>query len=346
MRILISGGAGFIGSEVVRIAINRGDTIINVDALKYAGRLENLITLKGNKRYIFERADICNFLEIRRILKKYEPDAIMHLAAESHVDRSIDGPEVFINTNINGTFNLLEGAKEYWFSKGKPAEFRFHHVSTDEVYGSLGSRGKFTEKTAYHPRSPYSASKAASDHLVRAWSKTYGLPVLITNCSNNYGHYQFPEKLIPSTIINAISGKPLSIYGTGENVRDWLFVGDHVKALLLVLESGMPGNTYNIGGDCERTNLEIVLNICSVLDQALPSKTPYSDLISFVEDRPGHDKRYAIDSRKIRSELGWKPLVSLTKGLKNTVNWYLKNESWWKPLQELHSAGERLGKIE
>ena len=345
MKILISGGAGFIGSAVVRAAIARGDTIINLDALKYSGRLENLEEIFCNPNYNFEKADICDPFEVRRIIRKYEPDAIMHLAAESHVDRSIDGPEPFINTNINGTFNLLEASKEYWFLKGKPDEFRFHHVSTDEVYGSLGAYGKFNEETPYDPKSPYSATKAASDHLVRAWAETFKLPVLITNCSNNYGEYQFPEKLIPTTIINALSNLSIPIYGTGENIRDWLFVNDHVKALLLVLGKGIPGRTYNIGGDCEITNLQLVLKICSILDEILPSTKPYSELITFVEDRPGHDRRYAIDSNRIKLELGWKPDTSFSKGLKNTIEWYINNETWWRPLQKVHSTRTRLGKV-
>ena len=343
MRILISGGAGFIGSAVIRFAIARGDTIINLDALKYSGRLENLEEIASNPNYIFEKVDICDLSELRQIIKKYEPEAVMHLAAESHVDRSIDGPEPFINTNVNGTFNLLEAAKEYWISKRRPSEFRFHHVSTDEVYGSLGSTGKFTELNPYAPNSPYSASKAAGDHLVRAWFATYGLPVLITNCSNNYGNNQFPEKLIPTIIINAISGNSIPIYGSGANVRDWLFVRDHVEALLCVLNRGQPGRTYNIGGDSEFTNLEIALKSCEILDQLIPSEQPYSKQIIFVEDRPGHDIRYAVDSTRIQTELGWKPKVSLDEGLQFTIKWYLENKDWWRPLQRNCSEKNRLG---
>ena len=343
MKILISGGAGFIGSAVVRSAISRGDTVINVDALKYSGNLKNLQKIKNNKNYIFEHADICNLKEMQRIIKEYEPDSVMHLAAESHVDRSIDGPEIFINTNVIGTFNLLEATKDYWFSIGKPKDFRFLHVSTDEVYGSLGPKGKFTEETPYNPRSPYSASKAASDHLVRSWGETFELPILITNCSNNYGEYQFPEKLIPTIIINALAGNSLPIYGNGENIRDWLFVDDHINALLLVLDKGTPGRTYNIGADNELTNLEIVKKICSILDNQYTRVTPYAELISFVEDRPGHDKRYSIDSTRIRSELGWKPHVSFSAGLEKTVQWYINNQNWWGPLQKIHSVKARLG---
>jgi dTDP-glucose 4,6-dehydratase len=343
MKILITGGAGFIGSAVVQAAVSKGNFVINLDALKYSGYLKNIENFEKMPNYSFERADICDLSEMRRIIFKYEPDAIIHLAAESHVDRSIDGPEPFIKTNVNGTFNLLEVAKEYWISKGRPSEFRFHHVSTDEVYGSLGSTGKFTELNPYAPNSPYSASKAAGDHLVRAWFATYDLPVLITNCSNNYGNNQFPEKLIPTIIINAISGNSIPIYGSGANVRDWLFVSDHVEALLCVLNTGQPGRTYNIGGDSEYTNLEIALKSCEILDQLIPSEQPYSKQIIFVEDRPGHDIRYAVDSTRIQTELGWKPKVSLDEGLKFTIKWYLENKDWWGPLQKNYSVKNRMG---
>mgnify|MGYP000306501272 CR=1 FL=1 len=343
MKILITGGAGFIGSAVVRAAVGKGDTVINVDALKYSGSLENLKSVENHPNYIFEKADICDLSKIKEILKKYEPDAIMHLAAESHVDRSIEGPELFIKTNINGTFNLLEAAKEYWISKGRPTHFRFHHVSTDEVYGSLGPTGKFTESTAYDPRSPYSASKAASDHLVRAWFSTFGLPVLITNCSNNYGKNQFPEKLIPKTIISALCREPITVYGNGKNIRDWLFVEDHVRALYMVLEFGKIGLTYNIGGDEEQTNIDIVTKICLILDEKLKITQSSKDLISFVPDRPGHDLRYAVDSTRIYKELGWKPSVSLDTGLEKTVQWYVENEKWWKYLKQKNNTDRRLG---
>lgn len=344
MKILISGGAGFIGSNLVRYAINQGYTVINVDVLTYSGCIKNLNEIDQSPNYFFEKSNICDISEMRRIVRKFEPDAIMHLAAESHVDRSIDGPETFINTNVNGTFNLLQVAKEYWFSKGRPKGFRFHHISTDEVYGSLDMFGKFTEETPYNPRSPYSASKASSDHLVRAWGETYQLPILITNCSNNYGEYQFPEKLIPTIIINALSGYKLPIYGNGKNIRDWLYVRDHVQALLLVLETGQPGRTYNIGGGSEYTNLKVVNKICSILDEILPLEYSYSSLITFVDDRPGHDLRYAVDTTRIESELGWSSQTPFLKGLKNTVNWYIDNENWWKPLQKIHSVEKRLGK--
>jgi len=343
MKILITGGAGFIGSAVVRAGVDKGDTVINVDALKYSGSLENLKSVEKCSNYIFEKADICDSSKIKEILKKYQPDAIMHLAAESHVDRSIEGPELFIKTNINGTFNLLEAAKEYWIEKGRSAHFRFHHVSTDEVYGSLGPTGKFTESTAYDPRSPYSASKAASDHLVRAWFSTFGLPVLITNCSNNYGKNQFPEKLIPKTIISALCREPITVYGNGKNIRDWLFVEDHVRALYMVLESGKIGSTYNIGGNEEQTNLDIVTKICLILDEKLKITQSSRDLISFVPDRPGHDLRYAVDSTRIYKELGWKPSVSLDTGLEKTVQWYVANEEWWKDLKQRNNTGRRLG---
>ena len=346
MKILVTGGAGFIGSAVVRLAIARGHSIVNVDALTYAACLENVASVSESSQYSFEHADIRDRSALDTIFEKYQPDAVMHLAAESHVDRSIDGPADFIETNVTGTFNMLEAARSYWQAHGKPETFRFHHISTDEVYGSLPSdpSAQFTEKTPYDPRSPYSASKASSDHLVRAWHETYGLPVVLTNCSNNYGPYHFPEKLIPVIILNALAGKPLPIYGTGSNIRDWLYVEDHAEALLLVLEKGAIGRSYNIGGENERTNLELVQTVCQILDRLKPKNTgTYADLITFVQDRPGHDARYAIDPSRIRDELGWRPSVTVEEGLEKTVQWYLDNEDWWKPLQNRTGVGERLG---
>jgi dTDP-glucose 4,6-dehydratase len=346
LKILVTGGAGFIGSAVVRLAIARGHSIVNVDALTYAACLENVASVSESSRYSFEHADIRDRSALNTIFEKYQPDAVMHLAAESHVDRSIDGPADFIETNVTGTFNMLEAARSYWQAHGKPETFRFHHISTDEVYGSLPSdpSAQFTEETPYDPRSPYSASKASSDHLVRAWHETYGLPVVLTNCSNNYGPYHFPEKLIPVIILNALAGKPLPIYGTGSNIRDWLYVEDHAEALLLVLEKGAIGRSYNIGGENERTNLELVQTVCQILDRLKPKNTgTYADLIRFVQDRPGHDARYAIDSSRIRDELGWRPSVAVEEGLEKTIHWYLDNENWWKPLLNRISVGERLG---
>jgi dTDP-glucose 4,6-dehydratase len=347
MKILVSGGAGFIGSALVRMALERGHSVINLDALTYAACLENLISAQTNPHYVFEHADIRDRNALDRIFTKHKPDVVMHLAAESHVDRSIDGPSTFIETNVLGTFNMLEAARKYWVDNEKPKHFRFHHISTDEVYGSLppDPSAKFTEDTPYDPRSPYSASKASSDHLVRAWFETYGLPVLLTNCSNNYGPYSFPEKLIPVIILNALHQKPLPIYGDGSNVRDWLYVEDHAEALLLVVERGQIGRTYNIGGENERSNLELVKAICSILDLLRPRDdgTHYSDLICFVTDRPGHDARYAIDPSRIRDELGWRPSVALEEGLKRTVEWYLDNEQWWRPLLSRSGVGRRLG---
>ena len=346
MKILVTGGAGFIGSAVVRLAIARGHSIINVDSLTYAACLENVASVSQSSKYFFEHADIRDRDTLDTIFEKHQPDAVMHLAAESHVDRSIDGPASFIETNVNGTFNMLESARSYWHAHGKPETFRFHHVSTDEVFGSLPSdpSDQFTEETSYDPRSPYSASKASSDHLVRAWHTTYGLPVVLTNCSNNYGPYHFPEKLIPVIILNALAGKPLPIYGNGSNIRDWLYVEDHADALLLVLEKGKIGRSYNIGGENERTNLEMVQTLCKILDRLKPKNTGiYADLITFVQDRPGHDARYAIDPSRIRNELGWRPSVTVEEGLEKTVHWYLNNEDWWKPLQSRLGVGERLG---
>ena len=346
MKILVTGGAGFIGSAVVRLAIARGHSIVNVDVLTYAACLENVASVSKGGNYFFEHADIRDRNALDTIFEKHKPDAVMHLAAESHVDRSIDGPADFIETNVTGTFNMLEAARTYWHAHGKPETFRFHHISTDEVYGSLPSDPavQFTEETPYDPRSPYSASKASSDHLVRAWHETYGLPVVLTNCSNNYGPYHFPEKLIPVIILNALAGKLLPIYGNGSNIRDWLYVEDHADALLLALEKGKIGRSYNIGGENERTNLELVQMLCKILDRLKPKNTgTYADLITFVQDRPGHDARYAIDPSRIRDELGWRPSVTVEGGLEKTVQWYLDNEDWWKPLQNRSGVGERLG---
>ncbi len=347
MKILVTGGAGFIGSAVVRLAIARGHSVINLDALTYAACLENLASVADSPLYAFEHADIRDRAELDRIFAEYRPDVVMHLAAESHVDRSIDGPGTFMETNILGTFNMLEASRKYWLENGKPEAFRFHHISTDEVYGSLppDPNVKFTEDTPYDPRSPYSASKASSDHLVRAWAETYDLPVLVTNCANNYGPYHFPEKLIPVVTLNALHGKPLPIYGDGSNVRDWLYVEDHADALLLVVERGEVGRTYNIGGEKERSNLQLVQTICGILDRLRPRDdgSSYSNLITFVADRPGHDARYAIDPSRIRDELGWRPSVTVEEGLERTVQWYLDNEDWWRPLLSRHGVGQRLG---
>ena len=345
MKILITGGAGFIGSAVVRLAIARGHSVVNVDALTYAACLDNVASVADHPNYAFEQVDIRNRAALDVVFATHKPDAVMHLAAESHVDRSIDGPADFIETNINGTFNMLEAARTYWQAHGHPNTFRFHHVSTDEVFGSLGPMGMFTETTPYDPRSPYSASKASSDHLVRAWHETYGLPVVLTNCSNNYGPYHFPEKLIPVVILNALAEKPLPIYGDGGNIRDWLYVEDHADALLLVLEQGVLGRSYNIGGENERTNLELVKTLCGILDRLRPRDAgPYADLITFVTDRPGHDARYAIDPSRIRDELGWRPSVTVEEGLERTVQWYLDNQNWWHPLLNRKGVGDRLGK--
>ncbi|OCX66416.1 dTDP-glucose 4,6-dehydratase [Thioclava sp. SK-1] len=346
MKLLITGGAGFIGSAVVRLAMARGYSVVNVDALTYAACLDNVAQCADSANYAFEQADIRDRAALDAVFAKHQPDAVMHLAAESHVDRSIDGPGDFIETNITGTYNMLEAARAYWVSKGKPDSFRFHHISTDEVFGSLPADPsvKFTEDTPYDPRSPYSSSKAASDHLVRAWHETYGLPVVLTNCSNNYGPYHFPEKLVPVIILNALAGKDLPIYGDGANIRDWLFVEDHADALLLVVEKGVLGRSYNIGGENERTNLELVKTLCEILDRKRPKATgSYADQITFVTDRPGHDARYAIDPTRIRTELGWRPSVTVEEGLERTVDWYLANDAWWKPLQARHGVGTRLG---
>ena len=344
MKILVTGGAGFIGSAVVRLAIARGHQVVNVDALTYAACLDNVASVADHPNYAFEQVDIRGRAGLDAVFAKHTPDAVMHLAAESHVDRSIDGPADFIETNINGTFNMLEAARNYWQAQGRPDTFRFHHISTDEVFGSLGPTGMFTETTPYDPRSPYSASKASSDHLVRAWHETYGLQVVLTNCSNNYGPYHFPEKLIPVVILNALAGKPLPIYGDGGNIRDWLYVEDHADALLLALTKGAVGRSYNIGGENERTNLELVKTLCGILDRLRPRDGgSYADLITFVTDRPGHDARYAIDPARIRDELGWRPSVTVEEGLEKTVQWYLDNESWWQPLLNRTGVGQRLG---
>jgi len=344
MKLLVTGGCGFIGSAVVRLAVARGHEVVNLDAMTYAANAANVASVAQSNLYSFERADIRDRAALDRIFATHNPDAVMHLAAESHVDRSIDGPSDFIETNITGTFNLLEAARTHWAVQGKPDTFRFHHISTDEVFGSLGAEGQFTEHTPYDPRSPYSASKAASDHLVRAWAETYGLPTVLTNCSNNYGPYHFPEKLIPVTILNALHGKPIPVYGTGENIRDWLYVEDHADALLLVLEKGTLGRSYNIGGENERRNIDLVRTICALLDEMAPKAIPYAHQITFVTDRPGHDARYAIDPTRIREELGWRPSVTVEEGLRRTVRWYLDNESWWRPLLDRQGVGERLGK--
>lgn len=343
MKILVTGGAGFIGSAVVRAAIQAGHSVVNVDKLTYAACLDNVKPIADNEDYVFFQADICDRAAMDSVLNDTKPDAIMHLAAESHVDRSIDGPGAFIETNVTGTYTLLEAARAYWMAQGKPYTFRFHHISTDEVYGSLGTTSMFTEDTPYDPRSPYSASKASSDHLVRAWAETYGLPVVLTNCSNNYGPYHFPEKLVPVVILNALAGKDIPVYGKGENIRDWLYVEDHADALLTVLTKGELGRSYNIGGENEAKNIDLVHMICAHLDVMRPKNSPYAEQITFVTDRPGHDMRYAIDPTRIREELNWRPSVTLEQGLEKTVRWYLDNEEWWRALQNRSGVGARLG---
>jgi len=347
VTLIITGGAGFIGSAVVRQLIAETDeTVVNLDKLTYAGNLESLGVARDDPRHVFEQADICDAAALARIFAYHKPRAVMHLAAESHVDRSIDGPAEFIETNIVGTSTLLEAARGYWdgLEGGAREAFRFHHVSTDEVYGTLGAEGLFTEETPYSPNSPYSASKASSDHLVRAWHETYGLPVVITNCSNNYGPCQFPEKLIPVLILKALAGEKLPIYGKGENVRDWLYVEDHAAALRLVLEKGRVGETYNIGGRAERTNIGVARAVCKILDELLPDSPhrPHENLITFVADRPGHDLRYAIDSSKIERELGWSQKESFETGLKRTVAWYLENRGWW---ERILSGDYKVGRL-
>jgi len=348
MKILVTGGAGFIGSAVIRHIVKNSDyEVLNVDKLTYAGNLESLKEVSDSSRYRFAQVDICDKEALKQLFAEFQPDAVMHLAAESHVDRSIDGPGAFIQTNIIGTYTMLEAAYNYFtiLPEEKKSSFRFHHISTDEVYGSLGDEGLFTETTPYDPRSPYSASKASSDHLVSAWYHTYGLPVLITNCSNNYGPYHFPEKLIPLVILNALHEKELPVYGKGDNIRDWLYVEDHAKALVMVVEKGLPGETYNVGGRNERTNLEVVKTICRTLDEECPRSNGemYENLIIFVKDRPGHDKRYAIDATKLETELGWKAEENFDTGIKKTVKWYLDNEWWWRPIRDNKYSGERLG---
>jgi dTDP-glucose 4,6-dehydratase len=340
--VLVTGGAGFIGSAVIRKLIR--DTphrVVNIDKLTYAGNLESVAAVSSDKRYSFERVDIADAASVKRVFQQYHPHAVLHLAAESHVDRSIDGPADFIHTNVVGTLTLLEAAlAQYRRSRG---DFRFIHVATDEVFGSLGKNGKFGPDTPYNPSSPYSASKAAADHLVRAWQRTYGLPVIISNCSNNYGPYQFPEKLIPLSIIKALRGEALPVYGSGENVRDWLYVEDHAAALLSLLERGRIGETYLIGGDNEQRNIDVVTQLCAILDELRPRAGKYEELIEFVEDRPGHDFRYAIDASKIKAQLGWQPSVSFATGLRQTVEWYLANEAWWQRVLSGEYRGERLG---
>ncbi len=345
MRLLVTGGAGFIGSRLAVHAVKDGHQVLVVDKLTYAGHLSSLKAIEADAGFSFLHADICDEAAMRAAIEGFAPGAIIHLAAESHVDRSITGSDVFVETNVVGTFRLLQAAREYWESlpAERRASFRFLHVSTDEVFGSLGNTGRFNEETRYDPRSPYSASKAASDHLASAWFHTYGLPVVISNCSNNYGPYQLPEKLIPLMILNALEGRRLPVYGDGCNVRDWLYVDDHVRALLILAGAGRAGERYAIGGSCERTNLEVVETICESLDRLEPGSSPRRELISFVEDRPGHDRRYAIDAAKIRSELGWAPEETFDSGLKSTVGWYMANEWWWRPLLQAGQGVMRLG---
>lgn len=349
MKILITGGAGFIGSAVVRhIIANTSDLVVNLDKLTYAGNLESLTEVVGNERYSFEKVDICDSLGLDRVFREHQPDVVMHLAAESHVDRSIDGPAEFISTNILGTYMLLEASRKYWLAMGaeRKAAFRFHHISTDEVYGDLkDSQDFFTESTAYAPSSPYSASKASADHLVRAWGRTYGLPTIITNCSNNYGPYHFPEKLIPLIILNALEGKLLPVYGDGTQVRDWLYVEDHARALYTVVTEGKVGETYNIGGHNEKQNIEVVHSICDILQQLRPKASSYREQITFVQDRPGHDRRYAIDASKIQRELGWQPEETFETGIRKTVQWYLDNLEWCRRVQDGSYQRERLGQL-
>ncbi|WOH38987.1 dTDP-glucose 4,6-dehydratase [Thalassotalea fonticola] len=363
MKILVTGGAGFIGSAVIRHIIqNTQDSVVNVDKLTYAGNLESLYKVESDPRYAFSQTDICDAKSIEQIFNEHQPDVVMHLAAESHVDRSIDGPKEFIETNIIGTYTLLEESRKYWMALegDKKSTFKFHHISTDEVYGDLeGPEDLFTEETSYAPSSPYSASKASSDHLVRAWLRTFGLPAVVTNCSNNYGPYHFPEKLIPLMILNALEGKPLPVYGNGQQIRDWLFVEDHARALYLVATQGKVGETYNVGGHNEKANIDVVTTICQLLEELVPissnltiqslpefisgSIQSYSDLITYVKDRPGHDVRYAIDASKIERELGWKPVESFETGIRKTVLWYLNNKTWWSRVLDGSYSMERLG---
>ena len=346
MRILVTGGAGFIGSALVRYLVaEEGHDVLNLDKLTYAGNLESLAPIEGANAYHFVQADICDRAAVGQAIEGFRPDHIMHLAAESHVDRSITGAKDFIETNVLGTFTMLEAARHYWAGLTGEAKsaFRFLHVSTDEVYGSLGPEGLFEETTPYDPSSPYSASKAASDHLAKAWHRTYGFPVVVSNCSNNYGPYHFPEKLIPLNILNAMEGKPLPVYGDGSNIRDWLYVEDHARALHLICSQGRLGETYNVGGRNERTNIEVVRRICAIMDELRPQNAPHDRLITFVSDRPGHDHRYAIDATKLETELGWKARENFDSGIRKTVEWYLGNETWWGPLRGGVYSGERLG---
>jgi dTDP-glucose 4,6-dehydratase len=345
-RILITGGAGFIGSNLVRYLIEKtNSTVLVIDKLTYAGNIASIEDFFQSSRLTFSQVDICDLEKMKASFDSFRPDWVMHLAAESHVDRSIDGPEVFIQSNIVGTFNMLQASLEYWMERSKFSDFRFHHISTDEVFGTLGNEGYFTEKTAYDPSSPYSASKAGSDHLVRAWNRTYGLPTIVTNCSNNYGPYQFPEKLIPLMILNALKGLPLPVYGSGKQVRDWLYVEDHVEALVNIVENGKVGQTYNIGGDTELQNIQIVNKICELLDELVPESAfrPHSKLITHVQDRPGHDQRYAIDTSKVKTELNWTQKNSLDFGLRKTVLWYIENSNWIELVLKNKYRGERLG---
>lgn len=353
MKFIITGGAGFVASAVIRHLINNtAHSVVNVDKLTYAGNLENLASVSGNARYAFEQVDICSTNEIKRVFQQHQPDVVMHLAAESHVDRSINSPGEFMQTNIIGTYTMLEHARTYWqsLSESQKATFRFHHISTDEVYGDLphpdtheGELPLFTETTAYNPSSPYSSSKASSDHLVRAWHRTYGLPTVITNCSNNYGPYHFPEKLIPLMILNALDGKPLPVYGKGNQIRDWLYVEDHARALVKVATEGRVGDTYNIGGHNEKQNIEVVITICDILDELVPNNNSYKELITYVEDRSGHDTRYAIDSTKIKKDLGWVPKETFESGIRKTIQWYLNNQEWCQRVQDDSHQREFLG---
>ncbi|MDP1643706.1 MAG: dTDP-glucose 4,6-dehydratase [Phenylobacterium sp.] len=345
MKILITGGAGFIGSAVVRRAIAQGHEVVNLDVLAYSANLANVASVADSPGYAFEAADICDAGRMAEIFARHRPDAVMHLAAESHNDRAIDGPLDFVRTNVTGTAVLLEAARAYWNTLEAPAkaDFRFHHVSTDEVFGALGEDGAFTEETPYDPNSPYSASKAGADHLVRAWGRTYGLPVVITNCANNYGPFQFPEKLIPTVVVRAMEGKTIPVYGDGRQVRDWLHVDDHAQALLLVLQKGRLGETYCIGGDSTHRNLEVIQMLCAELDRLAPANTPHADKITFVADRPGHDFRYSIDAAKLKAELGWEPATPLGEGLAQTVAWYVENRDWWQAIRDKGFHSERLG---